>query len=71
MIPKYIFDTEQQCLQGDKTIKDKILSYRKLLYKELLIELKKPFANKIYLINHYKVDTSEIDYKLTILNKRR
>jgi hypothetical protein len=62
MIPKYVFDTKQTCLNvKNVSIKDKLMNYRKFLYSELLISLKKPFAQKFILINDYKIKIMEID----------
>jgi hypothetical protein len=71
MIPKYVFDNSQTCLNiKNVSTKVKLLNYRKYLYYELLLYLKRPHINKFQLINKYKLVVSEIDYKIIILNKK-
>lgn len=67
MIPKYVFDTKQTRLDGKVTLKDTLMSYRKLLYKDFKKELKNPFVNKLQVINVYKLKISEVDYELQSL----
>jgi hypothetical protein len=69
MIPNYIFDKEQRTLTNI-SIKDKLLNYRMWLYYCLRLALKKQFADKVTLINHYKVNVSEIDYELIYWKKQ-
>jgi hypothetical protein len=72
MIPKYVFDTKQTCLNiKDVSLKDKLLNYRQLLYYDLVNNLKNGQSKlKIFFINEYKLKVKEVDYELYKINRK-